>query len=96
MANVIVGTRAHALQGAGRAGSAFVAYGLGNFAFYARGGAGSQTGVLTVTVTGRHVDKYVWSPAVIKSGVPTPLSGPAATQAGAAWHKLRDCTGLTP
>ncbi|MDQ1708824.1 MAG: hypothetical protein QOG49_209 [Frankiaceae bacterium] len=95
-ADVIVGSHAHALQGAGRSGGAFVAYGLGNFAFYARGGLGAQSGVLTLTVTGRHVDRYAWAPAVIKGGVPTPLAGPAATAALAAWTGLRGCTGLTP
>jgi poly-gamma-glutamate synthesis protein (capsule biosynthesis protein) len=95
-ADVIVGTHAHALQGAGRADAAFVAYGLGNFAFYTRRGRGTQTGVLTLTVTGRHVDSYRWSPAVIHSGVPAPLTGTAAAQAVSAWNKLRGCTGLTP
>ncbi|MEP7054795.1 MAG: CapA family protein [Actinomycetota bacterium] len=95
-ADVIVGTHAHTLQGAGRSDTAFVAYGLGNFAFYTRGGLGTQTGVLTLTVTGRHVDKYVWSPALIHSGVPAPLAGTLAAQAVSAWNRLRGCTGLTP
>lgn len=95
-ADVIVGSHAHVLQGAGRIGPAFVAYGLGNFAFYARSGPGTQTGVLTLTVTGRSVDRYVWSPAVIAGGVPHPLTGKPAAQALAAWQQLRGCTGLTP
>lgn len=95
-ADVVVGSHAHALQGAGRSGGAFVAYGLGNFAFYTRSGRGTQTGVLTLTVTGRHVDKSVWSPAVIRSGVPTPLPASSAAPAVAAWNQLRSCTGLTP
>jgi poly-gamma-glutamate capsule biosynthesis protein CapA/YwtB (metallophosphatase superfamily) len=95
-ADVVVGTHAHALQGAGRSGGAFVAYGLGNFAFYTRGGPGTQTGVLTLTVTGRHVDKYVWSPAAVRSGVPTPLAGSPAVQAVSGWNQLRRCTPLTP
>lgn len=95
-ADIVVGTHAHALQGAGRTGSAFVAYGLGNFAFYSRGGRGAQTGVLTLTVTGRRVDKYSWTPAVISGGVPTPLAGKAAVQGLAAWNALRACTDLAP
>ena len=35
-ADVVVGSHAHRLLGGGRLGSAFVDYGLGNFAFYAR------------------------------------------------------------
>jgi poly-gamma-glutamate synthesis protein (capsule biosynthesis protein) len=95
-ADVIVGTHAHALQGAGRSNSAFVAFGLGNFAFYTRSGRSAQTGVLTLTVTGRHVDSYRWSPALIRSGVPAPLTGTPAAQAVSAWNQLRRCTGLTP
>ena len=95
-ADVVVGTHAHALQGAGRSGGAFVAYGLGNFAFYTRSGLGAQTGVLTLRITGRHVDSYVWSPAVIRSGVPTPLAGLPAAQGVSAWDTLRTCADLTP
>ncbi|MEO6714065.1 MAG: CapA family protein [Mycobacteriales bacterium] len=95
-ADVIVGSHAHVLQGAGRSGTAFVAYGLGNFAFYARGGLTTQSGVLTLTVTGRNVDTYAWSPAVIKAGVPTPLAGAPAQAAVASWNALRACTGLAP
>jgi len=95
-ADVIVGGHAHRLQGAGRLGGAFVAYGLGNFVWYARGGPGAQTGVLTVTVTGRDVDGYEWHPAVIRDGVPHPLDGDAAATARAAWEALRGCTDLVP
>ncbi|MCU1458409.1 MAG: Bacterial capsule synthesis protein [Actinomycetia bacterium] len=95
-ADVIVGSHAHRLLGAGRLGSAFVDYGLGNFAFYTSGGIGTITGVLDVTVTGRDVDAYSWVPAVISNGQPIPTSGAAATQAITAWNGLRGCTGLTP
>ena len=58
-----------------RAGSdtRFVGYGLGNFAFYTPPGPGAETGVLTVTATGRDIDGYEFSPAVIRQGVPHPL-----------------------
>lgn len=95
-ADVIVGSHAHRLLGAGRLDGALVDYGLGNFAFYTSGGIGTITGVLDVTVTGRDVDAYSWTPAVISNGQPVPTSGAAATQAVAAWNGLRGCTGLTP
>ena len=42
----MVGSHAHELQGDGRLGPGYVAYGLGNFAWYSPG----PTGVLTLTV----------------------------------------------
>ena len=93
-ADVVVGAHAHVLLGAGMLGRTFVAYGLGNFVFYARPGAGAQTGVLTVTVTGRNVGPYRWDPAVISGGVPRPLSGDEAAAARRRWEALRPCTRL--
>ena len=95
-ADVVVGSHAHVLLGAGMLGRTFVAYGLGNFVFYARGGAGAQTGVLTVNVTGSRVNGYAWAPAVISGGVPVPLSGAAAAAAQQRWASLRGCTNLKP
>jgi poly-gamma-glutamate capsule biosynthesis protein CapA/YwtB (metallophosphatase superfamily) len=95
-ADVIVGSHAHVLLGGGRMGKAYVHYGLGNFAFYARGGLGAQTGVLVLTVRGRQVLEARWRPAVISGGVPRPLSGAAAARARASWQSLRGCTGLAP
>jgi poly-gamma-glutamate synthesis protein (capsule biosynthesis protein) len=95
-ADVVVGSHAHVLLGAGRLGRAFVAYGLGNFVFYARGGLGAETGVLRVTVTGRNVGPYRWDPAVISGGVPRPVAGANAAAARRRWEALRGCTGLKP
>jgi poly-gamma-glutamate synthesis protein (capsule biosynthesis protein) len=95
-ADVIVGSHAHVLLGGGRMGRAYVHYGLGNFAFYARGGPGAQTGVLVLTVRGRQVLQARWRPAVISAGVPHPLSGDAAEAARRSWQALRGCTGLAP
>ena len=89
-ADVVVGSHSHMLEGAGHLGSAFVDYGLGNFAFY----TGAATGVLTLTMTGRHVDGYRWIPASIRGGVPHPVTGTAATAAAAQWRGLRACTDL--
>jgi poly-gamma-glutamate synthesis protein (capsule biosynthesis protein) len=95
-ADVIVGGHAHRLQGGGRLDAAFVDYGLGNFAFYTRGGPGANTGVVFVTATGRDIDGYAFTPALIRDGVPRPLEGDAATAAVDAWNGLRGCTGLAP
>lgn len=93
-ADVIVGSHAHVLLGGGYLGPAYVDYGLGNFVFYARGGATAQSGVLTLTVRGRAVTKASWTPAVISGGVPIPTTGSAADRAVASWNGLRGCTGL--
>ena len=68
-ADVVVGSHAHQLQGDGRLGPGFVAYGLGNFAWYT---PTRTTGVLTLTVRppaepsgrARVVDR-AWAPARI-------------------------------
>lgn len=93
-ADVIVGSHAHVLLGAGRLKKAFVAYGLGNFVFYAFREITSQTGVLEVSVTGRRIDGYRWVPARISGGIPYPLSGDRRKQAEASWRSLRSCTDL--
>jgi poly-gamma-glutamate synthesis protein (capsule biosynthesis protein) len=93
-ADVIVGSHAHVLLGGGSLGDAYVHYGLGNFVFYARGGASARTGVLELTVRGRQVERARWRPAEISGGVPRPLDGPAAARALDQWQALRDCTGL--
>jgi poly-gamma-glutamate capsule biosynthesis protein CapA/YwtB (metallophosphatase superfamily) len=93
-ADIVVGSHAHRLQGAGRKGDGFVAYGLGNFVFYNEKGAAGDSGVLTVTATGREIDSYAWTPARIQNGVPTPLTGAAAVAGVDSWNARRDCTDL--
>lgn len=95
-ADIVVGSHAHRLQGAGRLGGAFVAYGLGNFAFGALSEEGARTGVLLVEVDGREVLDHEWRPGVIVDRVPQPLDGDAAGAAVAAWSGLRACTDLEP
>ena len=94
-ADVIVGGHAHRLQGAGMLGQAFVAYGLGNFAFYAGSAEAARTGVIELTVTGHDIDSYRFIPGKITARVPRPLEGAAAADALAYWESLRPCTGLT-
>jgi poly-gamma-glutamate synthesis protein (capsule biosynthesis protein) len=95
-ADIVVGSHAHRQQGAGRLGTGFVGYGLGNLVFYNETGPAGVSGVLQVTATGRDVDAYSWAPAKIRSGVPEPLApGADADKAVTDWNALRDCTGLT-
>ena len=93
-ADVVVGSHAHVLLGAGRKGRALVDYGLGNFVFYASQPSKIESGVLEVTVTGRRIDGYRWVPARISGGIPYPLPGSSRTQALTSWKRLRACTDL--
>jgi poly-gamma-glutamate capsule biosynthesis protein CapA/YwtB (metallophosphatase superfamily) len=95
-ADVVVGSHAHVLLGAGIKRKALVSYGLGNFVFYASRESTVQSGVLEVTVTGRRIDRYRWVPARISGGVPRPLSGASRAQAVSSWRSLRSCTDLRP
>jgi Bacterial capsule synthesis protein PGA_cap len=94
-ADVVVGTHAHVLLGGGYLGSAYVDYGLGNFAFYDNNPPENASGSLVITATGRHIDSVRWRPAVIEDDLPQPLTGPAALEALAAWNRVRSCTDLT-
>lgn len=102
-ADVVVGSHAHRLQGDGRLGGGYVAYGLGNYAWYTQASeATSLTGVLTLTVQparsrdGRAgVTDAEWDPARIGAdGLPASLSGPAAARFDAGLAALRACAGL--
>jgi hypothetical protein len=95
-ADIVVGSHAHRLLGAGRMGEGFVAYGLGNFIWFNESGPNGDTGVLLVTATGRRIEGYEWRAARIRNGVPAPLEGDALTAATTRWDALRACTGLAP
>ncbi len=95
-ADIVVGQHAHILLGGGYNGSAYVDYGMGNFEFYvSNGGVTAHTGILLLTVDGRHVTNPTWVPGEIVDGLPTRLTGGAATQAISRWNSLRPCSGLT-
>ena len=95
-ADIVVGQHAHVLLGGGYLGSAYVHYGLGNFQFYSSTGSRTaETGVLTLTATGRIVSAAQWQPGRLVGGLPTPLSGDEAVAATARWEGLRECAGLT-
>lgn len=101
-ADVVAGSHAHLLQGDGRLGEGYVAYGLGNYAWYTQSSAPTPaTGVLTLTVRparsadGRaRVTRAVWDGARIGAdGLPAPLSGAAAADFAADVRALRGCAG---
>lgn len=99
-ADVVVGSHAHLVQGDGRLGPGYVAYGLGNYAWYTQDGATARTGVLTLTVRppadgGRaRVTRARWTPARIGSdGLPTPVRGAAARRFHEDQRTLRACAG---
>lgn len=98
-ADVVVGSHAHVLQGDGRLGEGYVAYGLGNYAWYQP--SADPTGVLTLTVrpgpAGRAtVTKARWGPALIGGdGLPEPLAGQAVDDFRVGLRDLRTCAGLS-
>jgi len=88
-------THAHTLQGSGWLGRTYVAYGLGNFYWWNWFSEPNRTtGVLTLTLGTRAVQRTAWTPAVIRHGAPVPRTGPAATKARARFAAARGCTDL--
>ncbi len=93
-ADVVIGSDAHVLSGGGYLGSAYVDYGLGNFAFYDDTPPETSSGSLIVTAEGRHVVSVTFRPATIVAGLPQPLTGAPAAAALASWTSARGCTNL--
>ncbi|WP_139982370.1 CapA family protein [Nocardioides litoris] len=97
-ADVVVGSHAHVLQGDGRLGPAYVAYGLGNHAWYTP----STTTTLTLTVRpptapgGRaRVVAVDRAPARTGAdGLPAPLRDAEAQAVLDDVRRLRSCAGL--
>jgi poly-gamma-glutamate synthesis protein (capsule biosynthesis protein) len=93
-ADVVVGSHAHVLQGAGFRGDTYVAYGLGNFLWYHN--RVRSTGVLRVDIEDGEVVGDRFAPAEISTfGRPSLVRGPQRAAALRAWDRLRACTGLT-
>jgi poly-gamma-glutamate capsule biosynthesis protein CapA/YwtB (metallophosphatase superfamily) len=92
-ADIVVGSHAHVLLGAGWLDHTYVDYGLGNFLWYHN--EEPETGVLRLTVRDGEVVGDSWVPARIHThGRPHPVTGSARTAAIAHWRSLRACTGL--
>jgi len=94
-ADIVVGSGAHVLQGAGFLGKAYVEYGLGNFAFYDDTAPETDSGALLLTVEGRHILGFTFRPATILNGLPQPLTGAPAAAAIQSWLAARSCTNLS-
>jgi poly-gamma-glutamate synthesis protein (capsule biosynthesis protein) len=94
-ADIVVGTGAHVLLGAGYLGNAYVDYGLGNLAFYDDTAPETDSGVLLITVEGRHILGSTFRPATILGGLPQPLTGTPAASAIQRWLAARSCTNLS-
>jgi poly-gamma-glutamate synthesis protein (capsule biosynthesis protein) len=94
-ADIVVGSHAHVLLGGGYLGTAYVDYGLGNFAFYNDPSPTDETGSLVITATGRHIDAVTWRPALVEDEIPVPLGGDAADSALQRWAAARSCTDVT-
>jgi len=104
-ADIVVGSHAHRLQGDGRLGHGYIAYGLGNYAWYSPGDAAtSRTGVLYLTVR-PHLDgprppyvvRAAWAPQRIGAdGLPATTTAEDATAFRSDRESLRACSGLAP
>jgi poly-gamma-glutamate synthesis protein (capsule biosynthesis protein) len=98
-ADVVVGSHAHVLLGAGWQDAAYVSYGLGNFAWYSPNSVREGTsGVLTLTLDGDRVVADDFTPVRIGEqgdGLPREVTGPDRRRAVQAWRDLRGCTGLS-
>ena len=96
-ADVVVGTHAHQVQGAGWLGRTYVGYGLGNFVWWRRNNeVESRSGVLTLTLRGRRVVRERWTPMRVSvDGIPRVPAGSEAERLHRAWQRSRACTGLS-
>ena len=94
-ADIVIGADTHVLQGGGYLGSAYVDYGLGNFAFYDTNPPETDSGSLIITTEGRHITGAVFRPATIVAGLPQPLTGAPAATAVQSWNAARGCTNLS-
>ncbi|GAA1755135.1 hypothetical protein GCM10009810_13670 [Nostocoides vanveenii] len=107
-ADVIVGAHSHRVNGAGWLGTAYVAYGLGNFVWWRSAEPDSRTGILTLTVdaaaaraarpgsrTTPVVTNATWLPLLIgRDGIPARVSPADSHRLHTVWDQARACTGL--
>jgi poly-gamma-glutamate capsule biosynthesis protein CapA/YwtB (metallophosphatase superfamily) len=95
-ADLIVGGHQHLPLGAGWLGTAYVAYGLGNFLWWRNDAASNDTGVLWVTIRGRKLHSAEVIPAYIDraTGQPGVAQGELAQRLRDDQVRLRECAGL--
>ncbi len=97
-ADVVLGSHAHRVMGGGWMGRTYVDYGLGNFVWWrynARPDAVS--GVLRLTLNGRHVVAAGWTPMLvtISDGIPRVPAPAEGARMARDWVAARACTGLS-
>jgi hypothetical protein len=68
---------------------------MGNLAFYDDTAPETDSGVLLITVEGRHILGSTFRPATILAGLPQPLTGTPAADAIQSWLAARSCTNLS-
>lgn len=95
-ADIVIGSHAHVLLGAGRLGRTYVGYGLGNFVWRNRNSVAEiTTGVLTLSVKRRTVTTASWAPATVGAdGLPHFAAGDRAERMRRDFAELRSCTDL--
>lgn len=95
-ADIVVGSHAHRVQGAGRTGEAVVGYGVGDLLHGRPGPDDPEGGALLVRIDGRRIEGYEWVPVRIVDGVPEPVTGDEASETIQEWDSRRECAGLQP
>lgn len=92
-ADIVAGSGARVVLGAGRSGKALVGYGLGS----AIGGTdGEEAGLLLVQVDDGRVQAHEWRPGRLVGGVAEPRTGDEAGIVLVDWDRRRECAGLDP
>jgi poly-gamma-glutamate synthesis protein (capsule biosynthesis protein) len=92
-ADVVIGSHAHVLLGAGWRGDAYIGYGLGNFLWYNQNSV--DTGILELTIRNGDVVADSFRPARIRAdGRPMLLDGRPRAAAITRWQRLRGCAEL--
>ena len=95
-ADIVVGQHAHVLLGGGYLGIGLRPLRHGQLpVLRVQRRDQDRDGVLVLTAAGRTVSGAEWHPGRIVDGLPTPLTGAAATTATARWESLRGCAGLS-
>ncbi|WP_033341462.1 hypothetical protein [Catenuloplanes japonicus] len=92
-------TDQHALQGAGHAGDAYIAYGLGNLLFYHHPlyqQFSSRSGLLRLDIQDRSVVRADLVPVeLIRNGRTAPLTGWRADLARRNFDQIKQCAAVT-
>jgi poly-gamma-glutamate synthesis protein (capsule biosynthesis protein) len=96
-ADVVVGTHAPGVQGAGWLGRTYVSYGLGNSVWWRRSSVTDATsGRLNLDVEGRRVTAARWLPMLVGAdGIPRKPDAATSERMQRDWVDARACAGLS-